>query len=185
MTFSSVLLLCPRSEPFAQHVCGSPTAVGERLSQVLSREPDRTCGILLRTAGLPRRGGRPRPGEDFSRDDIGVWRPSPGRSRGGGCQAVRYLEGRGMGSTGRQGTDAPGVHPPSGGVRGDAGALPGLQAARQDHEAEQAIVAVTRNVDHEPNSIVEWYFGAVLLKPPDWFRVRVHFLQEHHLALFG
>jgi hypothetical protein len=61
----------------------------------------------------------------------------------------------------------------------------GLQGARQNYRANEAVVAVTRNVDHEPNSIVEWYFGAVLLKPPDWFRVRVHFLEEHHLALFG
>ena len=61
----------------------------------------------------------------------------------------------------------------------------GLQGARQDHQEDQVIVAVTRNVDHEPNAIIEWYFGAVLLNPPDWFRVRVHFLQEHHLSLFA
>jgi hypothetical protein len=61
----------------------------------------------------------------------------------------------------------------------------GLEAARQNHQIAQSNAAVVRNIDHESNARIEYDLGVFLAEPPDWFRVRLHFLREHHLAPFG
>ncbi len=58
-----------------------------------------------------------------------------------------------------------------------------FSGAQQLHDDEVRAVAVARNIDHEPNGMVE--FDLYFVRTAKWLREETRFLQDHHLAQFG
>ena len=58
----------------------------------------------------------------------------------------------------------------------------GLEGARYEHQDYVTKAALTRNFDHESDSVVHQLYPYV---SPQWIREQAEFLRKHHLSLFG
>jgi hypothetical protein len=58
-------------------------------------------------------------------------------------------------------------------------------AARQFYQTSVVSASITRNINHESDSVVIYGLGLFVPEPARWFREQAEFLREHHLSLFG
>ena len=61
----------------------------------------------------------------------------------------------------------------------------GPPGARSFYQNSALSARITRNINHEPDSVVTYGLGIFVPESAHWFREQAQFLKEHHLSLFG